>query len=59
MSQRTTTIALSNDEKERLDDIARDLCGTAEVPYGVALTQLIDEYRRHTETNGTEDAIPA
>lgn len=58
MSQRTNTIALSTALKQRIDDAANDRYGTTEIPYGVALTQLIDEYstkQHHT----SEDATPA
>ncbi|MEE6210381.1 hypothetical protein U3A55_09450 [Salarchaeum sp. III] len=40
MSQRDTTIALSDDEKHRLDEAARELCGTIEVPYGEVVKLL-------------------
>jgi hypothetical protein len=38
---RETTISVSYDEKERLDDVAHELYGTTEVPYGEVITQLV------------------
>lgn len=39
---RTTTISVSYEEKQRLDDAAEELCGTTEVPYGEVIVQLVD-----------------
>jgi hypothetical protein len=40
---RTTTISVSYDEKRQLDEAAKELCGTTEVPYGEVIAQLVDE----------------
>jgi hypothetical protein len=37
---RETTISISYEEKQRLDEAARELCGTTEVPYGEVVTIL-------------------
>jgi predicted transcriptional regulator len=44
MSERTTTIALTDDEKKRLDAAARQICGTTEVPYGRVVHLLTSDY---------------
>lgn len=40
---RTTTISVSHDEKRQLDEAAKELCGTTEVPYGEVVAQLVDK----------------
>ena len=40
---RQTTISVSYDEKQRLDEAAEELCGTTEVPYGAVVAQLVEE----------------
>jgi hypothetical protein len=46
MSQRKSTIALSEQEKSDLDQIAEDAFGEADtIPYGVTVSMLIDAYR--------------
>jgi|APHM01.1.fsa_nt_gi hypothetical protein len=43
---RSTTIAVSPDEKEELDEIAEDVFGEAEsIPYGVTIGLLINEFQ--------------
>lgn len=37
---RETTIRVSHDEKQQLDEAAQELCGTTEVPYGEIISQL-------------------
>jgi hypothetical protein len=37
---RNTTISVSTDEKQRLDNAAEELCGTSEIPYGEIITIL-------------------
>jgi tRNA(Arg) A34 adenosine deaminase TadA len=37
---RETTITVSYDEKDRLDEARREMFGTEEVPYGVVITRL-------------------
>jgi len=39
---RETTITVSYDEKDRLDDARRELFGTDEVPYGAVISELVD-----------------
>jgi hypothetical protein len=39
---RETTISVSHDEKDRLDDAKAELFGTDEVPYGAVITELVD-----------------
>ena len=42
---RSTTIAVSPDEKNRLDEIAEDVFGEAEsIPYGATISLLIGEF---------------
>lgn len=41
---RDKTVALSDNEKERLDGVRQEIYGTDEVPYGVVITDLIDYY---------------
>ena len=46
---RDTTISVSEQEKETLDEIAEDAFGDAQaIPYGVTLSLLIDNYREST-----------
>lgn len=40
---RTTRISVSTDEKRRLDEAAKTLCGTTEVPYGEVISLLTAE----------------
>jgi tRNA(Arg) A34 adenosine deaminase TadA len=40
---RETTITVSYDEKDRLDEARREMFGTDEVPYGAVITRLVDE----------------
>lgn len=40
ITMRETTISISYEEKQRLDEAARELCGTTEVPYGEVVTIL-------------------
>ena len=40
ITMRETTISISYEEKQRLDEAARELCGTTEVPYGEVVTLL-------------------
>ena len=47
---RETTISISYEEKRRLDEAARELCGTTEVPYGEVVTLLADRV-----ANGSND----
>jgi hypothetical protein len=39
---RETTVSVSHDEKDRLDDAKAELFGTDEVPYGAVITELVD-----------------
>jgi hypothetical protein len=39
---RETTISVSHNEKNRLDDAKAELFGTDEVPYGTVITELVD-----------------
>jgi len=39
---RGTTIRISENEKNRLDEAAYQLCGTTEVPYGEVLSLLME-----------------
>jgi len=41
---RDTTIAVSDDEKNRLDTARRAMFDTMEVPYGVVIEQLTEPY---------------
>lgn len=41
---RNSTIAVSNEEKEKLDNIRDNIFGTDEVPYGVVINHLIESY---------------
>jgi len=41
---RNTTIAVSDDEKDRLDTTRREMFETDEVPYGVVIEQLTETY---------------
>lgn len=41
---RDTTIAVSSDEKNRLDTARRAMFDTNEVPYGVVIEQLTEPY---------------
>jgi hypothetical protein len=46
MSTRNTTIAVSDSEKQRLDEVAEDAFGeAASIPYGVTVSMLIDNYQ--------------
>ena len=38
---RKTTISVSYEEKNRLDDAKQQLFGTSEVPYGAVITELV------------------
>lgn len=38
---RETTVSVSHDEKDRLDDAKAELFGTDEVPYGAVITELV------------------
>jgi len=40
---RETTISVSHDEKDRLDDAKAELFGTDEVPYGAVITELVEQ----------------
>jgi|GEM_PF-6407990 len=40
--RRDTSISISHDEKDRLDEAALDLFGTDEVPYGAVVSELVD-----------------
>lgn len=39
---RETTISVSSDEKDQLDNAKIELFGTDEVPYGAVITELTD-----------------
>lgn len=39
---RGTTIRVSHNEKNRLDEAAYQMCGTAEMPYGEVLSLLME-----------------
>lgn len=39
---RKSTISVSNEEKEQLDNAKEVLFGTQEVPYGAAISELVD-----------------
>lgn len=41
---RDTSIAVSEEEKARLDDVAQEEFGTEDVPYGATITALIQEH---------------
>jgi predicted DNA-binding protein len=46
MAERDTSIALSDEEKNRLDEVAEDAFGESKtIPYGVTLTYLMDNYQ--------------
>ena len=46
MAERNTSIALSEEEKNRLDEVAEDAFGECKtIPYGVTLTLLMDHYQ--------------
>lgn len=46
MSVRNTTIAVSPEEKNQLDQIAEDVFGESEsIPYGSTVSMLITEFR--------------
>lgn len=42
---RDTSIALSVKEREQLRDVREDMFDTDEVPYGVVIQKLVDNYR--------------
>jgi len=45
MAKRNTSIALSKDEKSRLDQVAEEAFGEADtVPYGVTVSYLLDSF---------------
>ena len=47
MTERTTTIALSDEEKSQLDEVAVDVFGESEtIPYAVTLIYLIDNFEK-------------
>ena len=41
---RTESIAVSQAEKQRLDDVRKDLLGTDAAPYGVVISALLEYY---------------
>lgn len=45
MSQRNTTIALTDEEKQRLDAAREAIFGTDEVPYGEVVKKLTERFR--------------
>jgi len=46
MSVRSTTIAVSPEEKEQLNDIAEDVFGESKsIPYGTTVSFLISEFQ--------------
>ena len=46
MAERNTSIALSEEEKNQLDEVAEDAFGESDtIPYGVTLTYLMDDYQ--------------
>lgn len=44
MAQRNTTIAVSEDERELLNEVAREEWSDSQVPYGTTITMLANEY---------------
>ena len=44
MSARTNPIALNDEEKQRLDEVAEEAFGTTELPYGAVVSMLIEQY---------------
>lgn len=49
MAQREQTIAVSEAEKQSLNDVAEAAFGTAEVPYGSTVSMLCTEYLNSEE----------
>ena len=41
---RSESIAISSSEKERLNDVAEEIYGTTEVPFGAVVSGLIEHY---------------
>ncbi|WP_167768380.1 hypothetical protein [Haloarcula amylovorans] len=45
MTERNTTIALNESEKERLDNVAEDVFGESDtIPYGCTVSYLLDAH---------------
>ncbi len=46
MSVRSTTIAVSQEEKEQLNEIAEDVFGESDsIPYGTTVSLLVSEFQ--------------
>lgn len=41
---RDNSIAVTDEERELLGEVRQDIFGTDEVPYGVVIESLVDEY---------------
>lgn len=48
---RKKSIAVSADEQDRLDEVAEEMYGTTEVPYGAVVCGLIEEYESAQRSN--------
>jgi len=48
MPERTSRIAVSNAERHQLNRIAQSEYGTEQVPYGVVVSMLADEFEQET-----------
>lgn len=48
---REKSIAVSADEQARLDDVAEDLLGTDDVPYGAIISALVQHYESAQRSN--------
>lgn len=51
---RENNIVLSDEELTKLRDVRQAIYGSDEVPYGVVVERLADEYRGGTEASGDD-----
>lgn len=51
---RKTTVALNDSEKSQLSAVRQTLFGTDEVPYGVVITRLIDDFTDSSVESDTD-----
>jgi hypothetical protein len=48
---REKSIAVSADEQDRLDEVAEDLLGTDDVPYGAIISAQVEQYESAQRSN--------